>query len=178
MEIRFLEEHDIDQILKIYRYYVDHTIVSFEYTAPTREEFSERISTIIKSYPWLVCTEGEKVLGYAYASSHRARAAYQWCVESSIYFDPSFHGRGFGRELYRTLFSILKKHGYVNVLAGIGLPNDQSVGFHSKMGFQEIGTFKNIGFKHGQWHDTYWMQLAINEYADNPQLPFSIQYTL
>jgi phosphinothricin acetyltransferase len=177
MHIRFVEDRDIEQIVEIYRYYVEHSIVSFEYTAPTREEFSERISTITKSYPWLVCTEGEKVIGYAYASSHRARAAYKWCVESSIYFDKSYQGRGYGKFLYQSLFDILKRQGYIHVLAGIGLPNIPSVAFHTKMGFEEIGTYKNIGFKQGHWHDTLWMQSRLNELNENPASPLK-EYTI
>ena len=112
-----------------------------------------------------------KIIGYAYASKHRYRTAYQWSPESTVYLSPEVHRKGIGRILYETLFSLLKVQGYFNVYAGVGLPNEKSVGFHKALGFEEIGIFKKVGYKLGNWHDTHWFQLHLSEHILNPPTP-------
>jgi L-amino acid N-acyltransferase YncA len=170
-EIRLINEADAQAVLTIYKYYVDHTIISFEYEAPTLEEYIQRISVNTEKYPWLVCLNNNKIIGFAYGSTHRYRTAYQWSPESTIYIAPDFHTKGIGKILYKTLFEILKLQGYYNVFAGVALPNQKSIGFHQAMGFEEIGIFKKVGYKHGNWHDTHWFQLSLNEYKPNPTTP-------
>ena len=170
-EIRLINEADAQAVLTIYKYYVDHTIISFEYEVPSLEEYLQRINVNTEKYPWLVCLNNNKIIGFAYGSTHRYRTAYQWSPESTIYIAPDFHTRGIGRILYKTLFEILKLQGYYNVFAGVALPNQKSVGFHQAMGFEEIGIFKKVGYKHGNWHDTHWFQLSLNEYKPNPTTP-------
>jgi L-amino acid N-acyltransferase YncA len=170
-KIRLISAEDTEGALDIYRYYVDHTVVSFEYEAPTAEEYLQRINTNTEKYPWLVCLHENKIIGYAYGSTHRYRTAYQWSPESTIYVAPGFHTRGIGRILYETLFSILKLQGYYNVFAGVALPNEKSIGLHRALGFEEIGIFKNIGYKHGNWHHTLWLQLTLNEHKADPAQP-------
>lgn len=170
-EIRLIKETDTQAVLDIYKYFVDHTIISFEYDAPTLEEYTDRIKTNTTNYPWLVCSFDNKIIGFAYGSTHRYRTAYQWSPESTIYISPDFHAKGIGRILYETLFSLLKLQGYYNVFAGVALPNEKSIGFHRAIGFEEIGIFKKVGYKHGNWHDTHWFQLAINEQNTNPKTP-------
>ena len=101
--IRLAKETDLSQILEIYGPYVLHTAVSFEYSVPTLEEFTDRFRSITAQFPWLVWEEEGKVLGYAYGSLPFGRAAYRWCAASSIYLAPQAQGRGIGRKLYRTL---------------------------------------------------------------------------
>jgi len=170
-KIRLISETDTQTVLDIYKYYVDNTIISFEYDAPTLEEFTERIKTNTQKYPWLVCICDNKVIGFAYGSTHRYRTAYQWSPESTIYLAPDFHKKGIGRVLYKTLFSILKLQGYYNVFAGVALPNEKSVEFHKALGFEEIGIFKNVGYKHGNWHDTHWFQLKLQDTNLKPVTP-------
>ena len=170
-DIRLINEADAQAVLAIYKYYVDHTIISFEYEAPSLEEYLQRISVNTEKYPWLVCLYKNKIIGFAYGSTHRYRTAYQWSPETTIYLAPNFHTKGIGRILYQTLFEILKLQGYYNVFAGVALPNQKSVGFHQAMGFEEIGIFKKVGYKHGNWHDTHWFQLSLNEYKPNPITP-------
>ncbi len=170
-DIRLINEADAQAVLAIYKYYIDHTIISFEYEAPSLEEYLQRISVNTEKYPWLVCLYKNKIIGFAYGSTHRYRTAYQWSPESTIYIAPDFHTKGIGRILYQTLFEILKLQGYYNVFAGVALPNQKSVGFHQAMGFEEIGIFKKVGYKHGNWHDTHWFQLSLNEYKPNPTTP-------
>lgn len=170
-EIRLIEESDAGEVLEIYKPYVLNTIISFEYEVPTHEEYLQRIKTNTADYPWLVCSLNDKIIGYAYAGKHRYRTAYQWSPESTVYMAPGMHGKGIARILYETLFSLLRLQGHFNVFAGIGLPNEKSVGFHRALGFEEIGIFKKIGYKHGNWHDTQWFQLELTEHVTNPPAP-------
>jgi L-amino acid N-acyltransferase YncA len=170
-EIRLINEADAHVVLTIYKYYVDHTNISFEYEAPSIEEYIQRISVNTEKYPWLVCLNNNNIVGFSYGSTHRYRTAYQWSPESTIYLAPEFHKKGLGRILYKTLFEILKLQGYYNVFAGVALPNQKSIVFHQAMGFEEIGIFKKVGYKHGNWHDTHWFQLSLNEYKPNPTTP-------
>lgn len=170
-EIRLINETDAKAASDIYKYYVENTIISFEYEPPTPEEYIQRIKTNTEKYPWLVCLIDDRVIGFAYGSTHRYRTAYQWSPESTIYLAPDFHSKGIGRILYETLFSLLKIQGYYNVFAGVALPNEKSICFHQAMGFEEIGVFKNVGYKHGKWHHTHWFQLTLNAHKLNPATP-------
>ena len=171
LKIELIQNADAPAVLNIYKHYVENTIVSFEYEVPSLDVFSERIKTNTVSYPWLVCRHGDQLIGYAYGSTHRYRTAYQWSPESTIYLAPDFHSKGVGRILYETLFALLRLQGYFNVFAGVGLPNDKSVGFHRALGFEEIGIFKKVGYKLGNWHDTHWFQLALQTHVLNPANP-------
>lgn len=174
-EIRLINETDAQAVLAIYKYYVDHTIISFEYEAPSLEEYLQRINVNTEKYPWLVCLYNNKIIGFAYGSTHRYRTAYQWSPESTIYLAPDFQSKGIGRILYQTLFNILKLQGYFNVFAGVALPNQKSIGFHQTMRFEEIGIFKKVGYKHGNWHDTQWFQLSLNEHTLVPKNPIEFK---
>lgn len=174
-QICLVQDSDASSIADIYRPYVEQTSISFEYEAPTPDEMLHRIRTITTDYPWLVCLEGNTIVGYAYASTHRHRTAYQWSVESAIYLSQTFHNKGLAPILYKTLFSLLKLQGLFTVLAGITIPNDKSVNFHKKMGFTHLGTYKNIGFKFGKWHDTQWFELPLNDYTLTPTPPKKFQ---
>ncbi|MBK6448636.1 N-acetyltransferase family protein [Candidatus Brachybacter algidus] len=123
--IRLVDKKDAEGILGIYAPYVRDTIISFEYDVPTLDAFSKRVENISEEYPWVVCLLGDRIIGYAYAGLYRSRRAYQWGVESTIYMEESFHGRGIARILYNTLFSILKIQGMLNVYAVISLPNEK-----------------------------------------------------
>jgi L-amino acid N-acyltransferase YncA len=169
--IRLIEEKDAEAALAVYSPFVLHTAITFEVEVPTASYFSERIKTNTEDYPWLVCLENEKIIGYAYGSKHRPKTAYQWSPESTIYLAPKAHGKGIGRVLYETLFAILKMQGYCNVFAGVSLPNEKSESFHRALGFECIGDFKNIGFKLGEWHSTRWFQLSLATHIDNPPAP-------
>jgi phosphinothricin acetyltransferase len=172
--LRLITEQDVLEVLAIYTPYVLNTIVSFEYEAPTVEEYLQRIRTNTTDYPWLVGLKNDQIIGYAYAGRHRYRTAYQWSPESTIYLSPGVHGKGIAGILYDTLFKLLRLQGYFNIYAGVGLPNDRSVRFHSALGFEEIGIFKNVGYKHGSWHDTHWFQLQLNELVPDPPTPKKI----
>lgn len=169
--IRLIHPNDAQATLEIYRPYVEKTIISFEYDAPGIDEWETRIKTITADYPWLVCEHNNEIIGYAYASKHRNRTAYSWAVESTIYLSEKFHHKGIAGILYETLFELLRVQGYINVYAGVGVPNIKSEKFHLAAGFYEIGYFKNIGFKFGAWHDTRWFQLHLTDHPANPMKP-------
>lgn len=169
--IRLIKESDVDGVLAIYGPYVRDTIISFEYEVPTPEEYLHRIRTNTIGYPWLVCLHGRKMVGFAYGSSHRNRTAYRWSAESTVYIVPEFHRRGIARILYETLFAMLQAQGYFNVYAGVTLPNDKSVAFHKALGFEEVGIYKNTGYKFGKWHDTQWFQLHLAGHIIDPPVP-------
>jgi L-amino acid N-acyltransferase YncA len=172
--IRLVTENDAKQILEIYKPYILDTIITFEYEVPSLEEFLRRIKTVSSEYPWLVCLLGKTIVGYAYASRHRERTAYQWSVDAAVYLSAAFHRKGIARILYESLFSILRLQGYYNVYAGISLPNEKSVGFHKAMGFEEIGIYKKTGYKQGSWHNTAWFQLHLSEHKEEPVIPGKI----
>lgn len=161
--IRPLEPEDVVEIREIYRYYVEKTTVSFEYELPTDAEWLDRIRNIHSEYPWLVMEFKQKIVGYAYASKHRSRKAYNWSVESAVYIDQKYHGLGLGKVLYSALFDILRLQGYRNVYAGITLPNFKSVRLHESMGFSDVGVFRKIGYKFGAWLDTGWFHLNLSD---------------
>ena len=167
--IRLINPDDARSTLEVYRPYVESTAISFEYDVPSLEEWKKRIENISTEYPWLVCEHDQEIIGYAYGSKHRYRTAYSWSAESTVYVEERFHRKGVARILYETLFALLRLQGYVNVYAGVTVPNPKSEAFHLSMGFYEVGTFRNIGFKHGAWHDTRWFQLHLVDHPEPPE---------
>jgi phosphinothricin acetyltransferase len=161
--IRDATVEDATSLLAIYRPFVTDTAVSFELEPPSIEEFSQRIQTAQSKWAWLVSEQRGRITGYAYASSFRQRAAYQWSVEVSAYLAPACRGQGVGRALYLRLMSILVANGYCTAYAGITLPNDASVGFHQAMGFSAVGVFRRAGRKFGAWHDVSWWQRKLRD---------------
>jgi L-amino acid N-acyltransferase YncA len=161
--IRRAEAADAGAIRAIYAPFVSDSATSFELIVPDVAEIERRILARRDQYPWLVFEKGGHVLGYAYASAHRARWAYQWSVEVSVYVDPQTRRCGVGRALYTALFGLLRRQGYVNAFAGITLPNPSSVGLHESLGFVPVGVFRRIGFKFDRWHDVAWLHLRLAE---------------
>ena len=169
--IRLASQSDAEQLRDIYAPFCENTPVSFETQAPTVDEMRRRIAKTLRSYPWLLYENEGHVLGYAYASSHRERAAYRWAVDVSAYVREGYRRLGVGRSLYSSLLALLHLQGFYRALAGITLPNPGSVGLHQAMGFQSLGTYHNIGYKCGRWHDVQWFQLALREPGNEPPDP-------
>src|SRR5580765_5964474 len=117
--IRMANESDGEEVAAIYAPYVRETAISFEVVPPTEAEMGQRITALTAMYPWLVCTRGDEVLGYAYASRHRDRAAYQWSTDVSVYVRADAHRRGIGRALYAALLGIVTAQGFYRAYAGI-----------------------------------------------------------
>jgi L-amino acid N-acyltransferase YncA len=154
-------ERDGPPCAAIYAPFVTASAVSFEDLAPDGTEFSRRIAQTSTRFPWLVAEVGGAVAGYAYASPHRDRAAYRWAAEVAVYVDGGHRGRGVGKRLYTTLFSLLSAQGLRTLCAGITLPNPASVALHQSCGFAPVGVYRRIGFKAGRWRDVGWWQLEL-----------------
>ncbi|GAC1318596.1 MAG: GNAT family N-acetyltransferase [Collimonas sp.] len=151
---------DAAAICDIYNPYILDTVISFETEPVTPEQMRHRILDITSQFPWLVCVEDGKILGYAYATKWRARAAYQHAVETSVYLSPAAAGKGFGSALYRALIAELKKLPVHVVIGGIALPNEASVALHEKMGYEKVAHFAQVGKKFERWIDVgYWQRV-------------------
>lgn len=169
--IRLAIVNDAEQVLNVYKPYVQQTASTFEYDVPTVEEFRNRIEKISAKYPYLVCEYDGEIVGYAYGSTHRERMGYSWCAEATVYLSEAHHRRGIARILYDALFALMKEQGYKSIYVSILSTNVTSLAFHHAMGFEDIGMFKNIGYKLGEWHSNIWMQLFLDEHHAEPPLP-------
>jgi phosphinothricin acetyltransferase len=142
----------------IYAPYVSASAASFEEYPPSAQEIAGRMET---AHGWLVAEADGTVVGYAYGSKHRDRAAYRWAAEVAVYIDAASHRGGVGRALYSELFGRLRAVGLWTLCAGVTQPNEASNGLHLAMGFVPVGTYRRIGWKAGAWHDVLWLQLDL-----------------
>lgn len=149
---------DAEACRAIYEPYVRETAVSFETEVPTTQQVAGRIA---HAHVWLVAERDGEVIGYAYASEHRQRAAYRWTCETSVYVERGALRGGVGRALYRELLVRVRERGYRLALAGVALPNPASIGLHRSLGFVDVGVFHRIGWKLGAWHDVAWLELDL-----------------
>ena len=166
--IRPVKVSDAPRLVEIYSHYVKNTAVSFEYEVPSVEEFVQRIENFSKKYPYLVCTDGENILGYVYASAYSSREAYNWTVQTSIYVDKNCRRQGVGSLLYSELEKKLKEIGIVNLLAGVAYCEEDdeyltfdSYKFHLREGYRLAGRLNTVGKKFNKWYDLLWMQKEI-----------------
>ncbi|HIJ57131.1 MAG TPA: N-acetyltransferase [Deltaproteobacteria bacterium] len=167
--IRLATDNDAEQIQAIYSPVVSDTAISFELKPPSVPEMRQRIMKTLARLPWLVCEQDGEIRGYAYASLHRTRAAYQWSIDVSVYVHENARRTGVGRAVYGSLCKLLAMQGFYNAYAGITLPNPASVGFHESMGFQPVGVYRAVGYKLGKWHDVGWWQLVLREHLLPPE---------
>lgn len=161
--IRLARTDDAAAIAAIYAPYVLDTTISFEEDPPTAAQMAERIVATQATCPFILLEDQGEVVGYAYAGPHRARAAYRWSVDVTVYVAGHAHRRGVGRALYADLLDRLVKQGFHSAFAGIALPNDKSVGLHEALGFEHLGTYREVGFKFGRWHDVGWWRRPLND---------------
>jgi len=173
--IRLVSEEDSVPMLEIYAPYITDTSITFECEVPPVQEFAKRVRSISEIYPWIVCQIDGCLAGYAYASQHHERVAYQWSANLSVYIKNEYQRKGLARVLYTTLFELLGHLGYFSGLAGITHPNSKSEGFHSNFGFKQVGIFHNVGYKLGQWRDVAWYEMAIKEPSQEPPDPLPIK---
>jgi L-amino acid N-acyltransferase YncA len=155
----------------VYAPYVRDTAITFEYEPPTAEEMSRRIATAQAWHAWVVLEDGGRVVGYAYGGPYKERPAYRWSCEVSVYLEPGRRRSGAGRGLYEALFTRLAARGYRTAVAGTTLPNPASEGLHRSLGFEPIGVYRDIGWKHGRWHDVAWSQKVLAAGEDPPTEP-------
>jgi L-amino acid N-acyltransferase YncA len=148
---------------------VTETAISFELEPPSAAEMAERIAAALRTHAWVVLEDDGRVVGYAYGIPFRSREAYRWSCEVSVYLERGRPRTGGGRALYGALLSRLTQRGFRTAVAGMTLPNDASVGLHRAMGFEPVGTYRRIGFKHGAWHDVAWVQRMLPGGAEPPR---------
>ena len=159
--IRDATQQDGTACAAIYAPYVAGTVISFETDPPGPEEMARRIAAAQHRHAWLVLEDDGEVVGYAYGGPFRARPAWQWSCEVSVYLAAGRHRRGGGRALYQELLQRLADRGYRTAVAGMTQPNEASAGLHRAMGFEPVGVHRRIGWKFGQWHDVAFAQRAI-----------------
>ncbi|MDF2858700.1 MAG: GCN5-related N-acetyltransferase [Neobacillus sp.] len=174
--IRMATEADATDILEIYAPYITDTAITFEYHLPSVEEFATRIHFTLAKYPFIVAEANNQIIGYAYASSFKERAAYHWAVETTIYIKQDCHGQGVGGRLYIALEKILMKQNILNLNACIAYTsvedehlNNASTYFHEHVGYQKVGHFSKCGYKFETWYDIIWMEKLIGEHSATPK---------
>jgi len=171
--VRVATEADAEAMLAIYAPFVRDTPVTFDTEVPEVPEFRERIQETLTRFPWLACETGSGICGYAYASAYPGRAAFRWCVESSIYVAPDTQGQGVGTSLYEALFQVLLLQNYVRVYASITKPNPGSEALHGSVGFLRVGECHAAGYKLGQWHDFSLWEHVLQPPPENPEEPIA-----
>lgn len=160
MIIRKAESKDASQVADVYNYYVQQTHHTFETEPLGEEEMQKRIEDTTEDYPFLVAEEDGEIVGYAYATQFKLRQAYEYAAEVSIYVRNAAKQKGIGSQLYTQLFDELQETDTHAVVAGISLPNDASVRFHERLGFEKVAHFKEVGYKLGRWIDVgYWEKI-------------------
>jgi L-amino acid N-acyltransferase YncA len=161
--IRQATMDDAAQLFDIYNHYVLETPITFEEQPVTIEDMVQRIQDTLQSLPWLVWDQGQRLLGFCYASKWKGRCAYRYSLESTVYLRPDAVGRSVGSQLYGALLDELRQRQFHTVIGGIALPNPASVALHEKYGFEKVAQFKQVGNKFGEWIDVgYWQLLLVD----------------
>lgn len=184
VKIRFASMSDVPALLQIYKPYVLETAITFEYEVPSEEEFAKRLIAVQKKYPYLVAVNARQqndILGYAYVSSFKERAAYDWAVETSIYIKQNQQKLGIGRKLYQVLEMVLKEMNITNLNACIAYPSSEdihltknSVEFHRHLGYSLVGEFHQCGYKFDTWYNMVWMEKMIGEHQISPRMVLNV----
>ena len=179
IKYRVASPSDAKALLDIYRPYVEHTAITFEYDVPSQEEFQLRIEKTLKRYPYIVayreCEGAEELVGYAYTGPLKSRAAYDWSVETSIYVREDMHKQGVGKGLYKIIEVISARQHITNLYACIAYPevddmflDKNSVEYHKHMGYVLIGEYHKCGYKFDRWYNMVWMEKIISDHSDKP----------
>ena len=176
MIVRQAEIADAEEILDIYRPYVEDTAITFEYTPPSIDEMENRIKERKGKYPFLVLENDERILGYAYLSPFKERDAYNWSAETSIYFRCNLRGKGLGTMLLEALEKEAGKMNLLSLDACIAIPRGkteyltlESMKFHEKKGYRTVAHLPSSGYKFGEWFDMIWMEKELGEHTSTPK---------
>ena len=160
--VRSVHASDAEAIARIYNYYVQDTIITFEEEPVSAAEMVSRFEAVTSAaLPWLVIESNGQVDGFAYASPWKRRSAYRYSVESTIYLDAQRLSHGLGTLLYTALLDDLRQRPLHLVIGGVALPNAASIRLHEKLGFRKVAHFSEVGFKFGRWIDVGYWQLII-----------------
>jgi phosphinothricin acetyltransferase len=161
-KVRPASGEDAEAISRIYNYYVDNTVITFEEEPVAAHDMAARIAEIQGiSLPWLVAEVDAKVVGYAYATRWKARSAYRFAAETTVYLEHGQQRRGIGTALYEALLPELRAQGMHVAIGGTALPNEASAALHEKLGFEQVAVFRQVGFKHGRWVDVAYWQVVL-----------------
>ncbi len=172
MKVRLANPDDAPAIASIYAPYVTASAVSFETEAPDEAEMRARLEAGGRLYPWFVAGDADgTIAGFAYAGAFRARRAYRFAVETSVYVDGALQGQGIGRRLYTSLLPLLEAQGFTQAIAAITVPNAASVRLHEAFGFVPAGLYRDIGYKFGEWRSVGLWQLGLAPPAPQPDEP-------
>jgi phosphinothricin acetyltransferase len=163
--LRQCKPQDASAICGIYNHYVRETVITFEETQVSEADMAQRIVDVSSNLPWYVWAEADRVIGYAYATPWKARAAYKHSVEAGIYLEHHATGRGIGTSLYKALIADLRRDNFHCVIGGAALPNPASVALHERLGFSKVAEFKEVGFKLGRWVDVAYWELVLDRVA-------------
>ena len=176
--IRIVSPEDAKELLDIYAPYVKDTAVTFEYTVPSLEEFTERIRHTLEKFPYLAAVRDGEMIGYVYAGPLHPRAAYAWSAETSNYVKKDKKHTGTGKLLYEALEKVLKEQKILSVNACIAYPETEdeyltkdSVKFHHHMGYEMVAEFHKCAYKFDHWYNMVWMEKHIGDHIENPAAP-------
>jgi L-amino acid N-acyltransferase YncA len=163
LEIDLARREDVPRVVEISNWAAANTAANFAIEPEPLDDWMEQFDQTSATHPWLVARLEGEVIGFAKASPHRSRCAYGWTAEISVYIAPEHHGRGVGRALYGALIPLLRRQGFVTVLAGITSGHVASERLHARVGFVRCGTFSKVGWKFGRWHDVGYWELQLDQ---------------
>lgn len=159
--LRSVHPDNASSIAELYNHYIRESPATFEEIPVTADEMRQRIADVTREYPWLMCEEDGKLLGYAYGRKWRERAAYRHSVEAGVYIHPAAVGKGHGSALFEMLLAELRRRQFHTVIGGVALPNEASVALLEKFGLRQVAHFKEVGYKFGRWIDVGYWQLLL-----------------
>ncbi|WP_460498960.1 GNAT family N-acetyltransferase [Glycomyces tarimensis] len=167
--VRFARPDDVPAICAIVNHSIAHHTANFRTEPQAEAEWAHDLAEYGERYPWLVAVERDEVLGLAYAKPWNPRGAYDWTAEATIYVADGHHGKGIGSLLYGSLIKRLEQQGFRSLMAQVTQPNPGSEALHSAFGFERIGTVRDAGYKHGEWHDVCIWQRELATLDDPPK---------
>ncbi len=163
--IRPATDRDCAALAEIYNHYITHTVSTFDEQPLPALEFASRLQLAgERNLPWLVIESSGVLAGFACANPWKAKSAYRFVVETSVYLAPQRQGQGLGRALYRRLLDALGEGPIRQAVACISLPNPASVRLHEQLGFRPVGRFERVGYKFGRWIDVGYWQLDLDDW--------------
>ena len=176
-KVRLLDAGDLDAVCEIVNHYIMHSTIHWSTQPDEPEHWRHLWEAGRERFPWLVAEVDGEVAGLAYAAPFKTRAAYDWCVESTIYLRSGLHRQGIGKALYTRLFELLDAQGFTSVIAGVAVPNEASIGLHESFGFTQSGYFPAVGYKFGQWLDLVNLQ-RLRARPASPSAPLPVAAVL
>jgi phosphinothricin acetyltransferase len=170
VKVRLAVAADFPAIQAIYAHHVLHGLATFEEEAPALDEMRRRHDDVVsRGLPWLVADFGDTVAGYGYCAPYRARSAYRYALEDSVYVRDDMTGKGVGSALLAELVRRCEGLGYRQIVAVIGdSANAASINLHAAFGFLRVGTLRSVGFKFGRWVDSVLMQRPLGSGDGSP----------